>query len=46
MVDGVPHIITDPHLGGPTVLKYSGAFSVSNNSFPLVQFIGLQYYVI
>ena len=38
LVEGVPHIFTG--------LEYSGASRVSHTSFPVVQFIGLQYSVL
>ena len=47
-VEGVPHIFTGLHLGAHllTGLKYSGASGVSHTSFPVVQFIRLQYSVL
>ena len=49
LVKGVPPHIQRPSSGGLhifTGLEYSGASKVSHTSFPVVQFIGLQYSVL
>ena len=49
LVEGVPHIFAVLHLGGPhifTGLEYSRSSDKGHTSFPVVQFIGLQYSVL